>query len=196
MIIVKKRFDSLSDEDLMVQLSLGEKRAFDEIYLRYSGVLFGYFNKMLWQDKEKAQDMVHDLFAKLIVNPTAFDANRSFKTWMFTIACNMCKNEFKKIEVRKNVSNSLDQHYSLKSEDNVLNTVQDKFFKVAFDESMESLDDKHREVFSLRHLQGLSMKEIADVLVINEGTVKSRLFYATKQLAEKLKDYQSILIEI
>ena len=196
MIIVKKRFDSLSDEDLMVQLSLGDKRAFDEIYLRYSGVLFGYFNKMLWQDKEKAQDMVHDLFAKLIVNPTAFDANRSFKTWMFTIACNMCKNEFKKIEVRKNVSNSLDQHYSLKSEDNVLNTVQDKFFKVAFDESMESLDDKHREVFSLRHLQGLSMKEIADVLVINEGTVKSRLFYATKQLAEKLKDYQSILIEI
>ncbi len=196
MIIVKKRFDSLSDEDLMVQLSLGEKRAFDEIYMRYSGVLFGYFNKMLWQDKEKAQDMVHDLFAKLIVNPTAFDANRSFKTWLFTIACNMCKNEFKKIEVRKNVSNSLDQHYSLKSEDNVLNTVQDKFFKVAFDESMESLDDKHREVFSLRHLQGLSMKEIADVLVINEGTVKSRLFYATKQLAEKLKDYQSILIEI
>jgi len=196
MIIVKKRFDSLSDEDLMVQLSLGEKRAFDEIYLRYSGVLFGYFNKMLWQDKEKAQDMVHDLFAKLIVNPTAFDANRSFKTWLFTIACNMCKNEFKKIEVRKNVSNSLDQHYSLKSEDNVLNTVQDKFFKVAFDESMESLDDKHREVFSLRHLQGLSMKEIADVLVINEGTVKSRLFYATKQLVEKLKDYQSILIEI
>ncbi len=196
MIIVKKRFDSLSDEDLMVQLSLGEKCAFDEIYLRYSGVLFGYFNKMLWQDKEKAQDMVHDLFAKLIVNPTAFDANRSFKTWLFTIACNMCKNEYKKIEVRKNVSNSLDQHYSLKSEDNVLNTVQDKFFKVAFDESMESLDDKHREVFSLRHLQGLSMKEIADVLVINEGTVKSRLFYATKQLAEKLKDYQSILIEI
>jgi len=196
MIIVKKRFDSLSDEDLMVQLSLGEKRAFDEIYHRYSGVLFGYFNKMLWQDKEKAQDMVHDLFAKLIVNPSAFDANRSFKTWLFTIACNMCKNEFKKIEVRKNVSNSLDQHYSLKSDDNVLNTVQDKFFKVAFDESMESLDDKHREVFSLRHLQGLSMKEIADVLVINEGTVKSRLFYATKQLAEKLKDYQSILIEI
>jgi RNA polymerase sigma-70 factor (ECF subfamily) len=195
MIIVKKRFDSLSDEDLMVQLSLGEKRAFDEIYHRYSGVLFGYFNKMLWQDKEKAQDMVHDLFAKLIVNPTAFDANRSFKTWLFTIACNMCKNEFKKIEVRKNVSNSLDQHYSLKSDDNVLNTVQDKFFKVAFDESMECLDDKHREVLSLRHLQGLSMKEIAEVLLINEGTVKSRLFYATKQLAEKLKDYQSILIE-
>ena len=46
MIIVKKRFDSLSDEDLMVQLSLGEKRAFDEIYHRYSGVLFGYFNKI------------------------------------------------------------------------------------------------------------------------------------------------------
>jgi DNA-directed RNA polymerase specialized sigma24 family protein len=42
----------------------------------------------------------------------------------------------------------------------------------------------------LRHLQGFSLKEIADVLEINEGTVKSRLFYATKQLAEKLKEFK------
>ena len=58
---------------------------------------------------------------------------------------------------------------------------------------MIQLDEKHRDVFSLRHLQGFSLKEIADVLEINEGTVKSRLFYATKQLAEKLKEYQVVL---
>ena len=189
----KKRFDSFSDEELMAELSKGEKVAFDELYNRYAGILFGYFNKMLWRDREKAEDFVHDIFAKIIVNPDAFDVTRSFKTWLFSVACNMCKNEYKRKEVRKNTSIGIDSHISVSSDTNVLNEVQDRIFMSAFDESLIQLDDKHRDVFTLRHLQGFSLKEIADVLEINEGTVKSRLFYATKQLAEKLKEYQVVL---
>lgn len=193
MILFKKRYDSYLDEELMALLSKGDKRAFDELYNRYSGVLFGYFNKMLWRDREKAEDLVHDIFAKIIVNPLAFDVSRSFKTWLFAVACNMCKNEYKRKEVRKNTSIGIDSHISVSSDINVLNEVQDRIFMSAFDESLIQLDDKHRDVFTLRHLQGFSLKEIADVLEINEGTVKSRLFYATKQLAEKLKEYQVVL---
>lgn len=193
MILFKKRYDSYLDEELMALLSKGDKRAFDELYNRYSGVLFGYFNKMLWRDREKAEDLVHDIFAKIIVNPLAFDVSRSFKTWLFAVACNMCKNEYKRKEVRKNTSIGIDSHISVSSDTNVLNEVQDRIFMSAFDESLIQLDDKHRDVFTLRHLQGFSLKEIADVLEINEGTVKSRLFYATKQLAEKLKEYQVVL---
>ena len=193
MILFKKRYDSYLDEELMALLSNGDKRAFDELYNRYSSVLFGYFNKMLWRDREKAEDLVHDIFAKIIVNPLAFDVSRSFKTWLFAVACNMCKNEYKRKEVRKNTSIGIDSHISVSSDTNVLNEVQDRIFMSAFDESLIQLDDKHRDVFTLRHLQGFSLKEIADVLEINEGTVKSRLFYATKQLAEKLKEYQVVL---
>ena len=193
MILFKKRYDSYLDEELMALLSKGDKRAFDELYNRYSSVLFGYFNKMLWRDREKAEDLVHDIFAKIIVNPLAFDVSRSFKTWLFAVACNMCKNEYKRKEVRKNTSIGIDSHISVSSDTNVLNEVQDRIFMSAFDESLIQLDDKHRDVFTLRHLQGFSLKEIADVLEINEGTVKSRLFYATKQLAEKLKEYQVVL---
>ncbi|MFM7467028.1 MAG: RNA polymerase sigma factor, partial [Crocinitomicaceae bacterium] len=57
----------------------------------------------------------------------------------------------------------------------------------------EQLDDKHKEVFVLRHFEGLSMKEIGEVMELNEGTVKSRLFYATKQLAEQLKVFNPSL---
>ena len=193
MILFKKRYDSYLDEELMALLSKGDKRAFDELYNRYSGVLFGYFNKMLWRDREKAEDLVHDIFAKIIVNPLAFDVSRSFKTWLFAVACNMCKNEYKRKEVRKNTSIGIDSHISVSSDTNVFNEVQDRIFMSAFDESLIQLDDKHRDVFTLRHLQGFSLKEIADVLEINEGTVKSRLFYETKQLAEKLKEYQVVL---
>jgi RNA polymerase sigma-70 factor (ECF subfamily) len=73
-----------------------------------------------------------------------------------------------------------------------MNEVQDKFFQEAFQKSLTILDDKHKEVFSLRHLEGLSIKEIAEVLEISDGTVKSRLFYATKYLAESLKEFNPV----
>jgi RNA polymerase sigma-70 factor (ECF subfamily) len=105
----------------------------------------------------------------------------------------MCKNEYKKQEVRKNTSTGIDDYRTISASSNVMNEVQDSQFKAAFEESIEKLDEKHREVFTLRHFDGLSMKEIADVMEINEGTVKSRLFYATKQLSEQLKAFNPAL---
>ena len=98
--IFQKQVKQLSDEELMKMLSKGNQKAFDEIYVRYSEILFGYFMKMLARDKEKCEDMVHDLFAKIIRKPDYFDVNRSFRTWVFSVACNMCKNEYKRGRAR------------------------------------------------------------------------------------------------
>jgi RNA polymerase sigma-70 factor (ECF subfamily) len=183
----------MSDELLMQAIASGDKRAFDELYNRYAKPLKSYFMRMLWRDKEKSEDFLHDLFAKIVHKPDCFDPSRSFKTWVFSGANNMCKNEYKKQEVRKGMSNGLDNHYTLFDDSvNVIGEVQDAFFKEAFEESMKKLDDKHREAFALRHIEGLSIKEIAEVLEINEGTIKSRLFYATKYLAEHLKIFNPI----
>ena len=106
----------------------------------------------------------------------------------------MCKNEYKKQEVRKNTSNGLDSHYALSDTNaNVLGEVQDNQFRSEFEQSLQDLDEKHSGVFKLRHIDGLSIKEIADVLKISDGTVKSRLFYATKYLAASLKDFNPVM---
>jgi RNA polymerase sigma-70 factor (ECF subfamily) len=191
--LFKPSYNTLTDESLMQAISNGDKRAFDELYERYSAALLRYFMRMLWRDREKSEDFVHDLFAKIVQKPEYFDTSRSFKTWMYSVANNMCKNEYKKQEVRKGISNGLDNHYALNDKNvNVLNEVQDNFFQEAFQKSLVDLDEKHREAFSLRHLEGLSIKEIAAVLEINEGTVKSRLFYATKYLSASLKEFNPI----
>jgi RNA polymerase sigma-70 factor (ECF subfamily) len=191
--IYRAQHNTFSDEELMQAISKGDKRAFDELYNRYSAALMRYFMRMLWKDREKSEDFVHDLFAKIINKPEYFDPTRSFKTWVYSVANNMCKNEYKKAEVRKGMSNGLDNHYALSDTTvNVMNEVQDSFFQEAFVKNLDELDDKHKEVFSLRHIEGLSIKEIAEVLEINEGTVKSRLFYATKYLAESLKEFNPI----
>lgn len=191
--LFKPKYNSLTDEELMKALSKGDQRAFDELYKRFYAQLLGYFKNMLWGDREKAEDMVHDIFAKIIKNPDYFDTNRSFRTWLFSVASNMCKNEYKKQAVRKNTSTGVEDYRSISSNTNVLAEVQDIQFQQAFEENLAKMDEKHREVFALRHLEGLSMKEIAEVMEINEGTVKSRLFYATKFLAEKLKVYNPVL---
>ncbi len=184
----------MSDEELMQCISRGDKRAFDELYVRYAKSLLTYFMRMMWKDREKAEDFVHDLFAKIINKPELFDSTRSFKTWVFSVANNMCKNEYKKQEVRKNTSNGLDSSYAVSDQNsNVLNEVSDMFFQNSFQNCLADLDEKHREVFSLRHEDGLSIKEIAEVIEISEGTVKSRLFYATKYLAESLKEFNPTL---
>ncbi len=190
--IFQKQVKQLSDEELMKLLSKGNQKAFDEIYLRYSDVLFGYFMKMLARDKEKCEDMVHDLFAKIIRKPDYFNVNRSFRTWVFSVACNMCKNEYKRMSVRKHVSNDFEPIKSLKAESDTLKKVHESTFSESFYKALNALDEKHKNVFALRHFEGLSMKEIAETLEINEGTVKSRLFYATKTLAKELKEFNPI----
>jgi RNA polymerase sigma-70 factor (ECF subfamily) len=192
--IVQKSYESWSDEELMQALSKGNHSAFTELYERYSKPLFHYFLRLLWRDQTLAEDMVHDLFAKIIKKPELFDVTRSFRTWIYVVATNMCKNEYRKKEVRRGVSNGLDNYYTLyDSNENVLNKVQDSQFKEAFIVGLNALDAKHKEVFTLRHMDGLSMKEIADVLEISEGTVKSRLFYATKYLAAGLTAFSPVI---
>lgn len=192
--LIRPQYKTLSDEDLMIAVGKGDQRAFDEIYNRYSGPLLGYFIRMLWKDREKAEDFVHDIFAKIVRKPELFDPTRKFKTWVYSVANNMCKNEYKKQEVRKNTSNGLDEHYAVgDANTDVFAEVQDKFFREEFDQSLDALDEKHSEAFKLRHIEGLSIKEIAEVLEISDGTVKSRLFYATKYLAESLKDFNPVM---
>ena len=192
--LFKKNYKSCSDEELMSFFIKGDRRAFEQIYERYGNYLVNYFNSKLWQDREKAEDFTQELFGKIIDRPAMFDTTKKFKTWLFTIASNMCKNEYKRVEIRKNHRNDIPEGFEAKD----TNELQDKAVdKQSFADSLQfelkKMNDKHRDVFMLRHFDGLSMKEIAKVLEINEGTVKSRLHHATKLLASKLELYRQII---
>lgn len=192
--ILRTTYESLTDEQLMEKLSNGDRRAFDCLYGRYAQPMKNYFYRLMWKDAEKAEDFVHDLFAKIIQNPDSFDASRSFKTWFYSVANNMVKNEYKKQEVRKGTQLGVDQYENVSDHAmSVLQQVEEKQFQEVFQQELETLEEKHHIVFSLRHFEGLSIKEIAEIVESNEGTVKSRLFYATKYLAEKLKAFNPVL---
>lgn len=189
--LFRSSYTDLTDEQLMKKIASGEKRAFDTLYQRYAQALLNYFYRMLWKDREKAEDFVQDLFTKIIQNPSSFDTNRTFKTWIYSVANNMCKNEYKKQAVRAGTRNGLEDHLAVADgAESAFSQTHYTLFNEAFQKKLQELDDKQREAFIFRHIEGLSIKEIAEILKISEGTIKSRIFYATKFLAQELTQYK------
>ncbi len=179
-----------SDEELMSRVVRGDKRAFDTLYTRYSAALMRYFHRMLWRDKEKAEDFVQDFFMKIIKQPDSFDAKRKFTTWMYSVAHNMCKNEYRKMEIRKPVEfESVTNVMIAEHGDNFGKRIDRKAFMNSLSAELEKLDENHRTVFVLRFEENLSVREIGDIMDISEGTVKSRIFYTLRKLSGKLKQY-------
>lgn len=193
--LFKKDYEKYTDEDLMRLYTEGDRVAFEQIYARYENYMINFFYRKLWNDRIKAEDFTHDLFTKIIDKPESFDLSRNFKTWLFSVANNMCKNEYKKQEVRKNTGYDVPEGVEAKDGTMLPDKEVDKNnFAAQLKVELNKLNDKHIEVFMLRHFEGLSLNEIAETLEINAGTVKSRLHHATKALAEKLAVFRKTMI--
>ncbi|NNE56465.1 MAG: RNA polymerase sigma factor [Flavobacteriales bacterium] len=187
-----KNYCNISDEELMIMVGKKDQKAFSELYDRYADRLVNYFYRMLWQDREKAQDFAQDLFTKLIHKPHLYDGKRAFKTWMFSIANNMCKNEYRKQEVRKNTSYEVTHDVAGETGTETERAIDRTAFAEHLNEALTALDETKRSTFEMRYREELSIKEISVVMECSEGTVKSRLFYTLKILNEKLKVYEGI----
>lgn len=177
----------------MVLVGEKDQRAFRELYNRYAKKILNYFYKMLWQDRLKAEDFMQEIFTKLIHKPHLYDEKRTFKTWFFSIANNMCKNEYRKQEIRKGTN--LQIEYDVAGEDGreSIQKMDLDHFNREIDSVLATLDEKKKNTFVLRYRQELSIKEISEVLNCSEGTVKSRIFYTLKILNSELKDFETIL---
>lgn len=194
--IGRRTYTDKSDEDLMGLLRKKDQRAFEVLYDRYSERMLNYFYKMLWQDKEKAQDFMHDLFAKIIEKPESFDVKRNFKTWFFSIANNMCKNEYRKQGIRSEVHGTVEHDIKGESGDAAPRQVDHNNFNQALSAALDDLDEVKKNTFILRYQDEMSIKEISEVMECSEGTVKSRLFYTLKFLNEKLKVFEGLSISL
>jgi RNA polymerase sigma-70 factor (ECF subfamily) len=200
MAIFRNKYKKLSDEKLMGCIQRGDTSAFNELYHRYSKRLLFHFFRELGGDEEKAQDFLQETFLKIVEKPELFHTEKKFSTWIFTVAYNMCKNEYRRLEVREIVENdaNIDEvSQSFQSEYHPSERkVDQKIFEQALFDELEKLDDGHRSAFLLRYQENFSIREIGEILGCSEGTVKSRLFYTTQKLASKLKAFNPYKSEV
>lgn len=186
--LFSKEHERMSDERLMELVVRGDERAFGAVYDRYSARLLGYFHRMLWHDRERARDMMQDLFTKLAQRPTSYDPARPFQTWIFSVANNMCKNAYRHQEVVKAAAAHLRHEPDrVDALDGI--GVDHELFRGRLDEELGRLDPDHKATFVMRYHEDMAIKEIAAAFGCSEGTVKSRLFYTLKKLAERMKEF-------
>ena len=187
MISSRNRYHTYSDENLMALVKSRDQVAFEELYQRYSKPLLNYFYRMLGQREELARDFLQELFTKLVDQPERYKNGCRFSSWFYAIAHNMCKNEYRRMEVRNRNQKLFTETKAESDPDRILDN---KTFHAALEKALDCLSAEQRSVFILRFQEQLTIREIHEILDCSEGTVKSRLFYSVRKLAEELKDFK------
>ena len=188
-------YKSVSNEQLMQYMALGQETAFNEIYSRFSTRIYWFFYQRINQNGVRAEDLTQDLFLKLIEKSDSFKKNKCFKAWIYTIAYNMCKNEYRRINIKERHLRLRDIDISRLINRDVANlgkVYDHDLFSKRLRIELNKLCQKYSTTFILRHEHGLPIKAIAEIMSCPEGTVKSRLFFAIKKLSSNLKTFKSI----
>jgi RNA polymerase sigma-70 factor (ECF subfamily) len=182
-----------ADDSTVVSAFLnGEERAFTELVERYQTRLLNFIYRTIG-DREKAEDLVQEVFIRVYRHLHRFDRSKKFSTWIYTIASNLAKNELRNrsrnplVLFQAVTKNWQDEERPLQFED-FGNRPDDLYRKrdirEKVEEAVEKLPEHHRNVFVLRELEGKSYEEIAEITNTNLGTVKSRLNRARNSFAE------------
>jgi RNA polymerase sigma-70 factor (ECF subfamily) len=182
-------YNNFSDEKLMSLVAAGKSAAMKEIYQRYNKKLLLYFFRMLGGDPEKSQDFLHELFLKILENAQSYDCEYKFSSWIFKIASNLCKNEYRRLKVRENVTNESDMDkYEQKTLDQD-GKIDQCILEDIIRSELSRMEPERRSTFLLRYQENYSINEIGQILACSAGTVKSRLHYITRTLAQKLAQF-------
>ena len=184
---------SLSDEDLMARVGEDDKRAFAELVRRFQGRVMNLVSRVL-NDRECGDDITQEVFVRVYVHRRNYRRGSKFSTWLFTIAANLAKNEIRRRVRRRN-------WFSLNALQDMLkdsaiqladptegreSRMEREQLQEAMGRAIATVPEKYRLALVLRDIDGLTYEEIAQVLGIPGGTVRSRINRARGMLKRKL----------
>ena len=140
------------------------------------------------QDADDAEDAAQEALIAAVSKLDRYQPGTNFKAWLYTIAVNICRGYLRKRKVRHNLHRMLTGLFYLSDlTPSIEEQVLQGETEVHLWQSVNRLGEKHRLPILLRYLHGLSNQEIAQVIGIHEGTVRSRLHYALRELQKRLK---------
>lgn len=183
------------DEDLVSRAKHGDTRAFDALILKYGDKLYGLVYNMT-HHKEDTHDLLQDIFAKAYHSLRKFKGHSTFYTWIYQIAVNQTLNFLKKRK-RRSAYSLNDEESGVQQDPAMIDTTHaanpEETTRIAelqkkLNDAMMKLSESHRMVVTMHDIQGMAHGEIARVLSVSEGTVRSRLHYAHQHLQSCLQD--------
>lgn len=177
----------------MARAAEDDERAFGEIVRRYQGRVTNLISRLL-NDRICSDDLAQEVFVRVYVHRRNYRRGSRFSTWLFTIAANLTKNEIRRRVRRRN-------WFSLEALQEVLNDstsvladrkeghetgLEREQLREAVGRAIQTVPEKYRLALVLRDIEGLAYEDIAQVLKIPGGTVRSRINRARLMLKRKL----------
>ncbi len=176
-----------TDEQLMARAAAGSDTAFEELYRRYARRLKGFFFMQLGGDEELAADATHDVFLRAYEARSRYQEGRKVDTWLFTIAYNICKNHYRSNAYEAQLLASLDAEPVSNQQIEV--DLDAAILDEALAQVLNELPAPLHQIFSLHYLEELTILQIAEIVGVPEGTVKSRLYKTMNIIRKKLNNY-------
>lgn len=161
----------MSEVDLVERLKNGDEEAMREIMRTYKNRIFNFILRIV-KDRDKALDLTQEVFIKAYFKIKSFKKSSKFSTWLFTIASNLSRSELRK---RKIVDFLRAFSPKLIVNEHPGNSNGIEYF-------LNQIKPDYRIPLVLKEVEGFSIEEIANILKIPEGTVKSRIFRAKENL--------------
>lgn len=185
-----------SDEELIQQLQQGQVEAFEALFHRYKQPLLTFLARYTG-DAELAEDLFQQAFLKLYEKADSYQGTASVKTWLFSIAVNAARDQFRKDKVRKAVSldaghasGEEEQHRGVAEPESPtpgpLAELQGAELQAELSAALSELDEEHRAPFVLARVNGMSYAEVAEALELTVATVRMRVHRAHHRLAGTL----------
>ena len=194
------------DDELMERYQKGDESAFTLLVRRHQQPLINFISRFI-NDRNSGEDLAQETFIRIFKAADRYKPGRAhFKTWMYHIAKNLCKNELRNRERRDKyrvdnvIDSGSDSNGDSEEIDLIANTPANQAFQPevalerkelrnAIQKAIAELPEQYRLPLVLRDLQGLSYEEISEVLELRSGTTKSRINRARLMLKDKLKPF-------
>lgn len=187
--------ETLTDEDLMERYREGDARSFEVLLRRHSRPVYHFALRSVG-DPQVAEDLMQEVFLRIVKGAANYRRRAKFTTWLYTIARNLCVDNLRRQKFRRAVS--LDQPMGDDPDgapllDRVADDAQpedrramDRQFSQNLERALAGLNPDQREVFLLREFEDLPFAEIATIVGCPLNTVKSRMRYALEALRAAL----------
>jgi RNA polymerase sigma factor (sigma-70 family) len=174
----------LSDEQLALGIRNGRPGHLDLLVERYHAPLLGFVYRMTDGNRPLAEDLVQETFLRLLSRIGTYGYPRPLKPWLYAISVNLVRDHYKKADTRHTdpLANEVEPSSSETAESQFLSDEQGREIAAA----IKALPLLQKEALIMRYFQELSLKEIAQILQVPVGTVKSRLSLGMKRLKENL----------
>ena len=186
-----------ADAEMLQAVLAGDGTAYQGLVEKYQNRVYAMIYGMV-RNAEDARDLTQEAFVKAFRNLKSFRLESSFYTWLYRIAMNLAidhtrkqkRRETKEFDEQVGTRNSEGDLSEIHRAESPRKALERKQLMAAINDALQKLPEEQRQIVVLREVQGLSYREISEVMHIPEGTVMSRLYYARKKLQKLLERHR------